>query len=100
MGMFDFLFGKRPKVKIEAEETFRMLNGYTPRFTDWRGSIYEAQLVRAAIHARATHVSKLKVEVMGSARTTLQNKLKHAPNQFQTWSQFMYRLCTILDVYT
>lgn len=99
MGLFDTLFGRRPKVKIEAEETFRMLNGYTPRFTSWQGSIYEAQLVRSAIHTRATHVSKLKVEMLGSARPSLQAKMKHAPNQFQTWSQFMYRLSTILDVY-
>ena len=99
MGLLDILFGNRPKVKIEAEQTFKMLNGYSPKFTNWRGSIYEAQLVRAAINARATHVSKLKVEIMGSARPTLQNRLKHAPNQFQTWSQFMYRLASILDVY-
>lgn len=99
MSLLDILFGHRPKVKIEAEQTFKMLNGYTPRFTNWRGSIYEAQLVRAAIHARATHVSKLKVEILGTARNNLRNKLKHAPNQFQTWSQFMYRLSTILDTF-
>ena len=99
MGLFDKLFGNRPKVKETYEETFQMLNGYTPKFTSWRGGIYEAQLVRAAIHARATHVSKLKVEVLGSAKPSLQAKLKHGPNQFQTWSQFMYRLSTILDVY-
>ena len=29
----------------------------------------------------------------------LQNKLKHGPNEFQTWSQFLYRLSTILDVH-
>ena len=99
MGLFDTLFGRRPRVKETYEETFQMLNGYTPKFTSWRGGIYEAQLVRSAIHARATHVSKLKVEMLGSAKPSLQAKMKHAPNQFQTWSQFMYRLCTILDVY-
>ena len=99
MSLLDILFGHRPKVKIEAEQTFQMLNGYSPKFTSWRGCIYEAQLVRAAINARATHVSKLKVEIQGAARQTLQSRLKHAPNQFQTWSQFMYRLCSILDVY-
>lgn len=99
MGLFETLFKNRPKLKSEAVETFRMLNGYTPRFTSWRGSIYEAQLVRAAINARASHVSKLKVEILGSARPSLQRKLQHAPNQFQTWSQFMYRLCSVLDVY-
>ena len=99
MGLFETLFGHRPKERIEAEETFKMLNGYTPRFTSWRGSIYEAQLVRSAINARATHASKLRIEFLGSARPTLITKMKHAPNQFQTWSQFLYRLSSILDVY-
>lgn len=100
MGLFDRIFGNRPKVnEKDYEGTFKMLNGYTPRFTSHRGGVYESQMVRAAIHARATHVSKLKVEMMGSARPALQSKMKHGPNQFQTWSQFMYRLSSILDVY-
>lgn len=99
MGLFDFLFKNRPDVKREHEETFKMLNGYTPRFTSWGGELYESELIRAAINARATHISKLKVEIIGAARPALQNKLKHAPNQFQTWGQFLYRLSTLLDVH-
>lgn len=100
MGLFDRLFGNSPKIKEkDYEGTFKMLNGYTPRFTSHQGGIYESQLVRAVINARATHVSKLKVEMLGTARPRLRSKMKHAPNQFQTWSQFMYRLSSILDVY-
>ena len=99
MGLFDFLFGNRPKEKDKVEETFKMLNGYTPRFTSFGGSIYESELIRAAINARATHMSKLKVETYGAARPELQTKLKNNPNQFQTWSQFQYRLSTLLDVH-
>ena len=29
----------------------------------------------------------------------MQNKLKHGPNVYQTWSQFLYRLSTLLDVH-
>jgi hypothetical protein len=29
----------------------------------------------------------------------LQNRLRHGPNQFQTWGQFLYRLSTILDIH-
>ena len=36
---------------------------------------------------------------MGTAKPALKNKLKHAPNAFQSWSQFLYRLSTILDVH-
>ncbi len=98
MSLFDRLFGNRPKEK-EFTGAFKMLNGYTPRFTTWGGEIYESELIRAAINARATHVSKLKVEIMGAARPALVNKLKHGPNSFQTWGQFLYRLDTILDVH-
>lgn len=99
MGLFDRLFGNRPKVKeADYQGFFKMLDGYKPHFTTFSGGIYESDLIRAAINARATHVSKLKVEMLGSARPALQAKMKHGPNQFQTWSQFMYRLSTILDI--
>ena len=98
MGLFDFLFKDRPKEpKFDGE--FRMLNGYEPRFTAWNKELYESELIRAAIGVRATHISKLRVETQGAARPALQNKLKHGPNQFQTWGQFLYRLSTILDVH-
>lgn len=99
MSLFDKIFGNRPKERERVQETFRMLNGYTPRFTSWGGSIYESELIRAAINARATHMSKLKVETYGAARPALQTKLKNNPNEFQTWSQFQYRLSTLLDVH-
>ena len=99
MGLFDRIFGKRPKPEGKFEGAFRMLNGYTPHFTSWSGGVYESELIRAAINARATHISKLKVETQGSARPALQNKLKHGPNEFQTWGQFLYRLSTILDIH-
>ena len=99
MSLFDVLFGNRPKPQGEYTGFFKMLNGYVPRFTSYNGGLYESELIRAAINARATHMSKLRVEISGSARPALQNKLKHGPNQFQTWSQFMYRLSTLLDVH-
>ena len=99
MGLFEKIFGNRPKEQGHYDGVFKMLNGYTPRFTNYHGSVYESELIRAAINARATHVGKLKVEIQGTARPALQNKLKHAPNEFQTWSQFLYRLSTILDVH-
>ena len=99
MGLFDFLFKNRPQPKGTYEGEFKLLDGYRPAFTSFGGELYESELIRAAINARATHISKLKVEMQGTARPALQNKMKHAPNQLQTWSQFMYRLSTILDVH-
>ena len=99
MGLFDFLFKNRPQVKQEKLQTVKMLNGYEPHFTSWGGEIYESELVRAAVNARAVHVSKLKFSVSGSAKPALQNKLLKGPNQLQTWSQFLYRVSTILDIH-
>lgn len=99
MGLFDFLFKNKPEPKGQYEGDYKMLTGYSPNFTRWNGDVYESEIVRAAIGVRATHISKLKVDVLGSARPALRTKLKHAPNQFQTWSQFLYRLSTILDLH-
>lgn len=99
MSLFDLFLGKRPAPVGHYEGKFKMISGYEPRFTNFEGSIYESELIRASINARATHISKLKVDVLGSARPSLRVKLQKGPNSFQTWSQFLYRLSTILDVH-
>lgn len=99
MGFFDRLFGGfRREPPGDYKGFFQMLDGYTPVFTTRQGGVYESELVRAAINARATHISKLSVEITGAAHPALTAKLKHAPNEFQTWGQFLYRLSTILDI--
>lgn len=101
MGLFDKLFPRQQKQREQlriAREYFKTLTAYRPVFHDWRGEIYEQALVRAAIDARARHISKLKVEIVGTAKPELQRLLRLGPNQFQTWSQFLYRTSTILDV--
>lgn len=97
MGLLDKIF-KRPGPAGVPQGYFKTLTAYTPVFTTWGGQIYESELVRAAINARATHISKLQVHVQGSAKPKLQTKLKAGPNEWQTWGQFLYRLSTILDV--
>lgn len=99
MGLFDMLFKNRPKPVGRYNGSFKMLDGYTPHFTRFDGGLYESELIRSAINARATHISKLSVEMIGAARPALQAKMRKAPNQFQTWAQFLYRLSTLLDVY-
>ena len=97
MGLFDKIF-KRPGPAGVPQGYFKTLTAYTPVFTTWGGQIYESELVRAAINARATHISKLRVQVQGSAKPKLQTRLRTGPNEWQTWGQFLYRLSTILDV--
>lgn len=99
MGLFEKIFGARPKPEGKYAGSFRLLDGYRPHFSGWNKDLYESELIRAAMNARATHISKLRVETRGAARPALQRKLQHGPNQFQTWSQFLYRLSTILDMH-
>lgn len=97
MGLFEKIFKYR-KDLTEAGTVFKTLTGYAPIFTSWNGKIYESLLVRSAIHAKATHISKLQVVFHGKAKPKLQSRLKYRPNEWQTWGQFLYRLSTILDV--
>lgn len=76
-----------------------MLTPYEPSFHRFGENIYESELVRAAINAIATNISKLAVTVSGSAKPALQAKLRHGPNEIMSWSQFLYRLATILYVH-
>ena len=100
MGLFDFLFKKKEiEMAYHNDGYFKTLTAYQPHFSTWGGELYESALVRSAIDARARHISKLKVEIQGSARPTLQTKLRLKPNNWQTWSQFLYRTSTILDMH-
>ena len=99
MGLFERLFGRAKQAEPERfGEYFKLLDGYAPHFRTWGGALYESELVRAAIDARARHISKLAVSIQGAAQPNLQRLLKKAPNEFSTWGQFLYRLSTILDV--
>ena len=98
MGLFQWLFGsdEEPKVLKNAEQ-FKLLTAYEPIFTNHYGSIYENALVRSAIEAKARHISKLKVELQGEAQPNLKAKIKHNPNDWMTYPQFLARCSTILD---
>ena len=97
MGLFDWLFPKEEPVKLANTENFKLLTAYEPVFHDYRGSIYESALVRSAIEAKARHISKLKVEMQGEAQPYLKAKIKHKPNEWMTYPQFLARCSTILD---
>lgn len=97
MGVFEKIFGKKEQpAAVKASSTFKLLEGYTPAFHTWTGSIYESDLIRAALDAHGRHAAKLQVNVQGSAKPNLKSQLTIQPNQFQTWSQFLYREAVIL----
>ena len=100
MGLFDSIFRpNKEQQKAVRSEFFKTLTGYQPVFHTWQGSIYESELIRAAIYAKARHISKLKFSATGSAKIGLQSKLRQGPNQWQTWPQFLARTSTILDIH-
>ena len=100
MGLFDLIFRpNREQQKVQNAEFFKTLTPYRPVFHTWQGSIYESELIRASINARARHISKLKFSSSGSAKLGLQAKLRQGPNQWQTWPQFLARTSTILDIH-
>ena len=102
IGLFEKIFPKQSNIipKSEVQGYFKMLNGYTPSFTTYNGSIYEYELCRSAIDRYATFCSKLKPEIQGNAYKNLEKVLQFKPNPWQTTSQFLYRLATILKVNT
>lgn len=101
MGLIEKLFPKASeqyKAVMQASTFFQTLTAYQPVFSSWRGQIYESELVRSSIDARARHISKLKVEAPDNASSLLKKTIDGQPNRYQTWNQFLYRVSTILDV--
>lgn len=97
MGLFERIFGPRNDV-VKIENYFQSLTAYQPVWRTTGGGVYEALETRAAIHAIATHTSKLKPHVKGSAGKRYERMLQVKPNPWQTTSQFLYRLRTIYEV--
>ena len=96
MGLLQILFPKPGTENVKGY--FKLLNGYTPVFTSYDGSLYEQEITRAAIHAFAIHCSKLKPEMEGSALKLLGKRMETKMNPFMDTTKFLYRLATILSV--
>ena len=97
MGLFEKLFGTKEKpAAVKAQHTFQLLDGYTPAFHTWNGSVFESDLIRAALDAHGRHAAKLQFQVEGSAKPNLQNRMRIQPNPYLTWPQLQYRTAVIL----
>lgn len=97
MGLIDRIFGRAPK-NAPMERTFQTLTAYSPAFTSWGGQIYESDMVRAAVDAKARHVAKLQYRMEGTARPKLWTVTKSEPNPWYTWPQFLERCSNIYDI--
>ena len=99
MGLFDIIFGRRPKASAKKQITgfFEMLDGYTPIFNSYDGGVYEMELARACIHTFATHCSKLLPTVVGADSKGIAVVLDGKVNPFMTSAQFLYKVATIYE---
>ena len=89
--ILDKILGRDAKPIAAAVETV----GSRPYTTGWNGSMYQQVLVRSVIERFAVACSKLKPEIKGSAKPRVRRAVETAPNEFQTWPQFLYRCATL-----
>ena len=97
MGLFDAVFGRRKTAEPQST-VYQTLTAYQPTFRTWGGQIYESELVRAAVDAKARHAAKLQYSMEGTARPKLYTATKVAPNPWMTWSKFLERCSNIYEV--
>lgn len=90
MGLFNMLF-KKPMTQTKGY--FKMLDGYTPVYTNYNGGIYEMLQTKAVINTIATDCGKAIPE-LAKKNKKIEYMLKHRPNPFMTTSQFIERVVT------
>lgn len=86
------LFNK-PQEVIKTREYFQMLNGYTPVYTNYNGSIYEMLQTKAIINTIATDCGKA-IPQLAKHNEKLRYILQHEPNCFMSTSSFIERIVT------
>lgn len=93
MGLLEKLGIKKKDVRPAS--AFKTVTEYQPVFDAWNGEIYEQQLIRATIERIATACSKLRPEVIGSAKPRVARAFETSPSQFMTWPRFLAYCATI-----
>lgn len=99
--LFQSIFG-RPK-NFAGQTLFRMLNGYSPTFTNFSGDAYDSDVVRAAVDSIARNAAKLKPKHIRRVDEGIQNTgsnieklLSVRPNKYMNAYSFYYKVVTSL----
>lgn len=97
MGLLDIFRPKNTQAakKVATAPSFQTITEYAPVFSSWNGQLYEQALTRSAVEKTAVLASKLKPEVLGTAKPRINRAIKTAPNQFMSWPTMIRRLVTI-----
>ena len=102
MGLLERLFPRAKKTRPVTEGSqgalFETLTAYRPAFTTWDGQMYESELIRAVVDAKARHIAKLSVTFDSKIKAHLKAATRSGANPWQTWPQMLYRTSTILDM--
>ena len=92
MGLFQKIF-KNSTPAIQTKSYFKMLDGYTPVYTNYQGGIYEMLQTKAVINTIATDCGKAIPEIK-KKNSKIEYMLKHRPNPFMTTTAFIERVVT------
>lgn len=96
MGLFDKIFQKPNETNLVPNGYWETFTAFQPVFRSRAGSAYESILVRSSIDAIQRHNGKLNVVIEGEGKKGVAKRLRRSPNRYQTWSQFLARVSSIL----
>lgn len=100
--LFDKWFGKQQD--FSRLESIKMLNGFTPYFSNFSGNAYDSDVVRAAVDAIARNGAKLKGKHVRRSNGQIQptgssiERLLSFPNRHMDGYQFLYKTITQLYI--
>ena len=97
MGFLDTIKSALGISSTRYGRSFTTFTEYTPTYTTWNGSLYEQELMRACVHTFANACSKLEPHYDGPIQQ-VEQLFRTWPNEYMTWSRFLYRLATIYEV--
>ncbi len=106
MGIFSSI-KKNRQDKQKRMAYAKMMNGYTPVFTQFGDDIYASDIIKVAIRRKATEMSKLNPRhIRIDSETGMQNNvnsdiarlLKFGPNPLMTTSDFMEKITYLREI--
>ena len=102
-GIFNKVFGKFTNVVSGAFTQFKLMSGFTPKFSTFGNNAYKSSVTRSAINAIAQNAAKIKPKVIGHDKdgNVIEIKkyeyvLTKRPNQFMSAYDFNLKLITQL----
>ena len=90
MGLFAKVFGSKKTPIARVRDYFKMLDGYTPVYTNYNGGIYEMMQTKAIVNTIATDCGKA-VPQLAKSNKKLEYMLRHKPNPYMSTPDFIDR---------